>query len=308
MMSLVSDLSPDTAVQAEHTNTVPGRHERNSIAFITTCKGRLSHLQQTLPLLMEQQPDEMIVVDYDCPQNAGAWAYSRFKSVKSVKVSDAPNFNLSRARNIGASYATSKWLCFIDADICAQQGWVEWLRQNLREGFFYTQAALDGRLSNGAQGTCVCEHSAYRTAGKYDEVLQGWGGEDDDFYYRLRRQGFKRANFPHTSIKPIPHLNAERTNFYTEKDHLKSHLVSKVYMIAKYQAIEFFRSEGELSKSMRFTIYREVLSKLHGWSQQKHHGIFPPKITITMESSENALSKNIISKKLILEININDVI
>jgi hypothetical protein len=34
------------------------------IAFITTCKGRLKHIQRTLPALVAESPYEIILVDY----------------------------------------------------------------------------------------------------------------------------------------------------------------------------------------------------------------------------------------------------
>lgn len=43
------------------------------IAFVTTCKGRLHQLEQTLPLLLREQPDQVIVVDYECSQQARNW-------------------------------------------------------------------------------------------------------------------------------------------------------------------------------------------------------------------------------------------
>ncbi len=36
-------------------------------SIITTCKGRLEHLKQTLPAMLAQKDSEVIVVDYSCP-------------------------------------------------------------------------------------------------------------------------------------------------------------------------------------------------------------------------------------------------
>jgi glycosyltransferase involved in cell wall biosynthesis len=88
-----------------------------AICFVVTCKGRLHHLRQTLPALVTQTGAECVVVDYDCPDHAYLWVSEHFPNVRIARVLDAPTFNLSRARNIGAMVAKAPWLCFIDADI-----------------------------------------------------------------------------------------------------------------------------------------------------------------------------------------------
>ena len=80
------------------------------IAFITTCKGRLKHIQQTLPTMVAENPYEIILVDYGCPQGTGDWAESNYPSVKVVRVNDDPGFCAARARNIGAGHSTAPWL------------------------------------------------------------------------------------------------------------------------------------------------------------------------------------------------------
>jgi hypothetical protein len=43
------------------------------VAFITTCKGGLHPIQETLPLIAAGSPAEIVVVDYGCPQGMGDW-------------------------------------------------------------------------------------------------------------------------------------------------------------------------------------------------------------------------------------------
>jgi len=72
----------------------------HEFAFVTTCKGRLHHLQQTLPLIAAQAPDEIVVVDYGCPQNSGDWVEAHFPGVKVVRTTDDPGFCLPRALDL----------------------------------------------------------------------------------------------------------------------------------------------------------------------------------------------------------------
>ena len=89
----------------------------NTIALITTCKGRLHHLRETLPLMASQGADEIVVVDYGCPDGAGDWVEREFPGVRVVRVDDDPGFCLPRARNAGARASSARWLAFVDADV-----------------------------------------------------------------------------------------------------------------------------------------------------------------------------------------------
>lgn len=48
------------------------------LTYITTCKGRLHHLQETLPLVANQPAISLVVVDYGCPDHAGEWVAKQF--------------------------------------------------------------------------------------------------------------------------------------------------------------------------------------------------------------------------------------
>ena len=71
-----------------------------AISFVTTCKGRLSALKQSLPRMVAQPHAEVIVVDYDCPEGTGAWVAAEHPAARVVQVRDAPVFNIARARNL----------------------------------------------------------------------------------------------------------------------------------------------------------------------------------------------------------------
>ena len=86
------------------------------ITFVTTCRGRLRHLRETLPTFVRQPDAAVVVVDYSCPEACGDWVEANFPHVEVVRSPDSPRFELSRARNLGAARVRSPWICFIDAD------------------------------------------------------------------------------------------------------------------------------------------------------------------------------------------------
>lgn len=204
------------------------------IAFVTTCKGRLHHIKQTLPSLVAEAPAEIILVDYGCPDNTGDWVEENFPTVKVVRLQDDPGFCLPRARNIGAAHSSAPWLCFIDADIRVKSGWLEWMHKHLKPHFFYRASRENGKQLQEIAGTVICARSDFTAVGGYDEAFRGWGGEDIDLYARLTLHGSARPEYyPHQFVEPINHADAERTTFHSIKNIQIQSLINSCYVKAK---------------------------------------------------------------------------
>jgi glycosyltransferase involved in cell wall biosynthesis len=217
----MTDTSPATGPSAEPEFT-----------FITTCKGRLHHLQQTLPLTAGQPNSETIVVDYNCPQKTGDWVEQHYPQVKVVRVTDDEGFLKSRALNLAVQASRTPWLVFIDADILLVGDLLGWLRPRLAPGnFFRPEIEFE---SMDKFGTFACHRDDFLNAGGYDELLRGWGMEDNDMYYRLRLNGCKQNFYPAGFIKPIPHGDEERTQFSPYRNRWVSHMIASLYVQMKY--------------------------------------------------------------------------
>lgn len=227
------------------------------ISFITTCKGRLAHLKQSLPPLKAQPQAEVIVVDYDCPDGAGAWVAENFPGVKLVAVNHAPIFNISRARNAGAAQARGKWLCFVDADALLDTGFVAQALPLLRESTFY----LTSSPRADAFGTVICSRDDFFAIEGYDEVMQGWGSEDRDFYIRLGLLGRTRQMLQDAQIKTIAHDVETRVRHYEIKDRWLNQRINALYVQIKH---DLARQIGKtnLPPELRRTIYAEVRGAL----------------------------------------------
>jgi len=150
--------------------------QKNSIAFVTTSKGRLHHIQQTLPRIVRENPDQIIVVDYACPQGTGDWVANDYPQVQVVRVNGDPGFCLPLARNLGSQTVRADWIFFIDADILVQPGLVNWLRANLKSGGFYRAGRIGGKRDLETYGSFVCAREDFERIGRYDEAFRGWGG------------------------------------------------------------------------------------------------------------------------------------
>lgn len=223
------------------------------IAFIVTCKGRLHHLRQSLPLLARQPGAECVVVDYDCPDQTHLWVAEHLPAVRVVHVRDAPLFSASRARNLGARAATAPWLCFIDADILIADEFAATLAPLLREGSYYRPQPVAWEQ----WGMHLCARADFERIGGYDEVLAGWGSEDNDIYLRLERLGRRPAPFPGRLISSLPHGDEERTRFHEVRDRWVNQRINAIYLQVKYDLVRQL-GPAALGQEMRQTIYAEV--------------------------------------------------
>ena len=228
-----------------------------AISFVTTCKGRLEHLRQTLPRMVMQPDAECIVVDYDCPDGAADWVHANYPEVKVVRVHDAPQFHKTHAENLGAAEATAPWLCLIDADIVVDQAFISRLAPLLVSGSYLRPAPLDWN----AYGSFVCAKKDFDAIEGYDEVIESSGCMDDDLYCRLEISGIRPATFPGELFVGIPHDDTIRTQHYEIKDRSFSQTINAVYTNIKHDLMRH-SSLSILPLATRRIIYAEVRAVL----------------------------------------------
>ncbi len=222
------------------------------LCFVTTCKGRLHHLRQTLPTMLAQPGTACVVVDYDCPDGAGDWVAANYPQVQLVRVPGRPTFEIARARNLGAQAATAPWLCFVDADTLLAPRFAQTVRPLLAEGRYLQPAAV----SKDATGMCIVGSADFRRVAGYDDVLQGWGLDDVDFYRRLQMAGMSAATFPGDVIQMIGHDAGLRFRHYEVKDLKLNNLVNRAYCYVKW---DLMRLRGaNLPLALRSTLYGQV--------------------------------------------------
>ena len=222
--------SPDTDVRKSSTRQEsPAQIAHPSVTVVIPCKGRLSHLRRTLPHVLGQVVPQgvqyhVLVVDYADPD--GCADYCRGLDdphLAAIRVLDgAAEFNLSRARNIGANAAIrfmkADILCFLDADVVLHPCFIGWATRPIVLG---TATLTKRDWRDGAPGTfgsCCVRASDYHAARGYDESLCGWGPEDSDFYSRVSPRTMQRHFKPWLFIEAITHSDAERAKFYAVAD------------------------------------------------------------------------------------------
>jgi glycosyltransferase involved in cell wall biosynthesis len=223
-----------------------------TVTFVTTCRGRLAHLRETLPSLVSQPDTTVVVVDYSCPDKSGDWVEAHFPQVEIVRSADRPVFEVSRARNLGAAIARSPWLCFIDADTRVSGDFCEQIKPLLTDGHYYRARPRTIEM----WGTLICGTEDFKRVGGYDEVIQGWGKEDEDLYARLSLAGLRDASFPGSVLQTLSHADGERVAHYDMKDRWLNESINHVYCRAKIDLILLQQKELELN--VRRRLYDKV--------------------------------------------------
>jgi glycosyltransferase involved in cell wall biosynthesis len=138
--------------------------ENVKISMVTTCKGRLSYLRESIKTWINLDYDnyEIIVVDYDCPDGTQKYVEETYidepeiegisPPVRVVKVNNRPYFNLNDARNRGADAASGELIFMIDSDVYIRDKRVlKKINIQYRQGtiFFCNPAVLTTNVTEG---------------------------------------------------------------------------------------------------------------------------------------------------------------
>jgi glycosyltransferase involved in cell wall biosynthesis len=219
------------------------------------------------------------VVDYSCPEKTGDWVEANFPQAKVVRVEGQDGFNPSRARNAGAAAAASEWLFFIDADIRTAPVLLQKLRPHLEPGFYLRPQYKLGRNAEQAYGTFCVSAADFAAVEGFDEVIEGWGYEDQDLYERLGpRLGEKRYSIELLSV--IAHGDAERHVLPDMRDRWENEAINSCYGEAK-RAISLHRGGiGNLPLEERRGIMRNVRRVVSQWYAAGAKDVLPVKFLI----------------------------
>lgn len=273
-----------------------------TLCYITTCKGRLHHLKQTLPRVVDQPGVACVVVDYACPDGTADWVQANFPQVSVVRVSGEPGFSASRARNLGASAADAPWLAFFDADILWAPQMARELIPRLQIGHYYRAQPFTFQT----WGSIVCQRKDFEALGGYDEAFSGWGGEDDDLIARLSLLGLTADGFPDALVGEISHEDEARVRFHSVKNLALQHRINHLYMQAKLDVMRLHG--GPLPLETRQVLASEVTRAIREAAKTDQPSTtvainFPP-VLVKPPPVNGILEQWHINKKMIYSIDI----
>jgi len=199
------------------------------IWVIVSCMGRREFLRRTAPTMLARRDIGYCLVDYSCPERSGDWIEQTYPEAATEgrllveRVAGCQHFNKCAALNAGARRAIragARWLCFLDADTIALDGFFDWIGAELdADRFLIADLRPDGSDPPSLTGALVVSSARFAETAGYDEAFRGWGGEDIEF--RLRLHALHRLSFgriPLSLLEPIEHDDALRAQFYEEQD------------------------------------------------------------------------------------------
>ena len=223
--------------------------------------------------MLAQGAHEVVVVDYSCPEGTGEFVASNFPAARVVSLPGEEHFSNWKARNAGAVAASSDVLIFVDADTILAAGAIERLSANLPPrtyGFFETKTSRafneDGpRLAaNQLKGFHVIPAAAFRRAGGYDEVLEGYAaGADTDLEERLQMVGLGRHPLEAALIDSVIQHDAQsRTQHHAYPVRI-SYAAGLLYRAAK-RALLRASGKVELPLRTRQNVYKAAKNAASG--------------------------------------------
>lgn len=231
-------------------------------SIITSCMGRLEHLKQSLPAMLRQDA-QVIVVDYSCPERSGEYVETNFPAAQVVRVEGETEYCNSRSRNAGAAIATGEMLIFCDADTIIADHGVAWIDEHLpaeKYGWITNKSAKrfvgPARLSrNQLRGFQVISAAAFHSIGGFDEVLHGYAdGADVEIERRLHLINIGAFSLDIGIIHDVVvHGDAERVQNYADPIS-KSYGTGLLYSAAKLALLRLQR-RPELPLEHRQNLY-----------------------------------------------------
>jgi hypothetical protein len=129
-----------------------------------------------------------------------------------IRVENQEIFDGAIARNVGARYASRNYLLFVDSDVRII-GRLDLFSKLNVSSFSRGDFSATGEHTFG---TLLVAKTNFERVNGYNELMSGWGYEDDDLYRRLKELGLRETTFPYLSLEHISHSDSLRTQFRNE--------------------------------------------------------------------------------------------
>lgn len=198
------------------------------IVFCTTCKGRVQHLERTLPKNLEDADGyrncKFVVLDYGSQDrlldylkvnHSGAIGLGRLVVYSFNQITP---FHMAHAKNMAHRCGILEGadiLVNLDADNFTGKGFANYLSHIQWEGQIFMWAKMiPGVLPRGISGRIAVTRHAFLNAGGYDEKYDTHGPDDKDFNERLRRLGYTGVEIDPSFLQAVNHNNKMRFREY----------------------------------------------------------------------------------------------
>jgi hypothetical protein len=199
-----------------------------TIVFCTTCKGRVQHLEQTLPRNLADQEGyrncKFVVLDYGSQD--GLLDYLKTNHSEAIRlgrvvvysVNQTGPFHMAHAKNMAHRCGILEGadiLVNLDADNFTEHGFAHYLSSILaKPNTFAWAKMIPSVLPRGISGRIAVSRHAFLNAGGYDEKYDTHGPDDKDFNERLRRLGYTGVEIDPGFLRAVNHNDRMRFREY----------------------------------------------------------------------------------------------
>lgn len=203
-----------------------------TIAFCTTCKGRIAHLKRSLPRNIQDSESypkvKFIVLDYNSKDGLHDYLMGEHDvecgRLAAYRFTEPTPFRMAHAKNVAHRLGILEGadiLVNMDADNYAAPGFCEFIAREFERFdnvFLWAEMIKEGpdRTGRGCSGRIVVSKKQFMLLGGYDEVYSTWSPDDKNFNHRLRMNGYYGDTIPREFINVILHNDKMRFREYPE--------------------------------------------------------------------------------------------
>lgn len=149
------------------------------VSITVPCMNRAKFIDFTLPTWLKLPVREIIILDWSSTDNlAEIIDKHQDGRIYRVYVPNKKTYHRTKPINTSIRFATSKFILKVDSDIL--------ITENIFEHFKLDDNSYSmPRYTDGIFGTCLFTKQQFNKINGYNEHLELWGFEDNDFYTRL---------------------------------------------------------------------------------------------------------------------------
>ncbi len=135
-----------------------------------------------------------------------------------------PYYHVAHARNLAILISHGEWFINMSADTLVTERLVKIVRERIER---YRPIYMDTPILGGIM---ACQRAEFIAAGGFDERIELYGPEDNEFRDRLVRRGAKRCGMP-IEATIIPTSNSKKVENFRPKQGNKSQQSRKMRVI-----------------------------------------------------------------------------
>lgn len=180
---------------------------------------RLHDLQQVLPSVIADSPDEIVVLDYGSTDGLGDYIqgfnHPRIRWVRR----EADYYHMAHARNLSVLATGYPFVVSSSADIIVKPGFFNEIRR------LFCIADMVKASGHDYPGVLAFRKDDFMEAGGYDERFEYYGPEDKELIERLERRGVKASVYDASYLDQVKTTN--KAGNYRTHSRVKMYVETK---------------------------------------------------------------------------------